>query len=174
MQLESTSLRRHEVTMTVKRPRAARLRSQRGAALVELAIALPLLAVILVGTIEFGQAFRTATITMNAARAGAQYGSQSLARSADLAGMTSARDAVFAANAVPPGAASPPVRSCACANDAGILPGPVSCTAPCPAGQHLAVTVTVTAAATFTLVQSWAGLPSSVSITRASTMRVLN
>lgn len=152
----------------------SRLRCERGAALVELAVALPLLALILVGTIEFGQAFRTAMITMNAARAGAQFGAQSLARSADVAGMASARDAVFAANSIVPGSASPPVRACACATDAGVLPGAVACTASCPVGQHLVVSVTVTAAATFTLVQSFAGLPGSVSITRTSTMRVLN
>lgn len=47
-------------------------RSERGAALVELAVALPLLLVIMVGTIDFGRAFRTAMIVTNAARAGAQ------------------------------------------------------------------------------------------------------
>jgi Flp pilus assembly protein TadG len=149
-----------------------RSRTEAGAALVELAVALPLLAVILVGTIDFGQAFRLAMMTTNAARAGAQYGAQSLSTSADSAGMGAARDAVFAANGVTPGAAPAPVRWCECATDAGVFGGATACTAACPAGQHLVVSVSVTAVGTFSMINPFPGLPSGVTITRTASQRV--
>ena len=73
-------------------------RSERGAALVELAVALPLLAVIMVGAIDFGRAFRTAMIVTNAARAGALYGQHSQPNAGSTTGMRDAANAVLIAN----------------------------------------------------------------------------
>ena len=49
-----------------------RLRSQRGAALVETAISIPILLLISVGIFEFGRAFQTWQVVTNAAREGAR------------------------------------------------------------------------------------------------------
>ncbi|MFN7982039.1 MAG: TadE/TadG family type IV pilus assembly protein [Vicinamibacterales bacterium] len=147
-------------------------RTESGAALVELAITLPLLAVVLIGTLDFGRAFRMAMIVTNAARAGAQYGGHSLTRSADTAGMEAARDEVFSANDITPDAVPTPVRTCECVNDTAGSSGVVACSTTCATGDHLVVSVTVTAAATFTMASPLPGLSSSFPITRTATMRV--
>jgi len=52
------------------------------------ALLLPLLLLLLVGTIEIGRFAYYAILVANSARAGAQYGSQSLVTSADTTGIT--------------------------------------------------------------------------------------
>ena len=49
-----------------------RVRSQRGAALLEMALTLPLLLLVCVGILEFGRAYQTWQILTNAAREGAR------------------------------------------------------------------------------------------------------
>ena len=151
-----------------------RKRGERGAALVELAVALPLLAVILVGTIDFGRAFRLAMVITNAARAGAQYGAQSVYNSGDTAGMQSAAVAVLTANGVTAGAAANASRQCYCVSSGGAFGGAFTCTptSPCTAAQHLVVTVTVTAQGTFSLTTPFPGLPSGFTLSRGATVRV--
>jgi len=157
----------------VTKPRR-HLRSESGAALVELAVTMPLLAIVLVGTIDFGRAFRTAMIVTNAARAGAQFGSHSLTRSGDTAGIEAARDGVFSANGITPDAEPAPVRTCECVNDSAGSSGVVACSTTCSSGEHLVVSVGVTAVATFSMVSPFPGLPSNITITRSATMRVNN
>ena len=146
-------------------------RGEAGAALVELAIALPLLVVILVGTIDFGRAFRTAMIVTNAARAGAQFGSRSVAASGDTSGMQNVADAVLAANGMTTGPASAASQACFCASDAGLYAGSVACSSTCGGGERLVVSVTVTATRTFSMTSPFPGLPTSVTITRGHTAR---
>ena len=148
-------------------------RGEAGAALVELAVALPLLAIILVGTIDFGRAFRTAMIVTNAARAGAQYGAQSLTNSGDPLGMVNQATSVLTANGLATGATPTALRSCQCASDLAVIPGVVACTSTCPNTQHLVVSVTVTAVRTFSMVNPFPGLPSNLTITRDASMRVM-
>ena len=62
---------------TVNRPRPSgtwgrRLRSERGQALIEMALTLPLLLLICVGIFEFGRAYQTWEVLTNAAREGAR------------------------------------------------------------------------------------------------------
>lgn len=148
----------------------ARRRSERGAALVELAVALPLLLVIMVGTIDFGRAFRTAMIVTNAARAGAQLGSQNSVNATNTTGMVAAANAVLTANGL--GASPAPTAStlCQCATNSGVFTNAANCSDPCTGG-HLVVSVTVTATRTFSLIQPFPGIPSSVTITRSATAR---
>ena len=153
---------------------------ERGAALVELAIALPLLAVILVGTIDFGRAFRLAMVVTSAARAGAQYGAQAVYNSGDGAGMQNAALTVLSNNGVTAGAAATATRQCYCVNGNGTsgwtplgscptAPPPAT---PCPVSQHLVVTVTVNAQGTFSLTTPFPGLPTGFTISRQATARV--
>ena len=156
--------------------RVTRGRRETGAALVELAVAMPLLALILVGTIDFGRAFRTAMIVTNAARAGAQFGSQSLVNTSDTSGTIAAATAVLTANDLATGPAPTATRLCECASDAGVFvpTSPANtCSATCGIGDHLVVSVTVTATRTFSMTNPFPGLPSGVTITRTSAMRVL-
>ncbi len=63
---------------------------KRGQASVELALSLPLLLMMLLLVVETGRAFYIAISVANAARAGVQYGSQSLTTAADNTGMQTA------------------------------------------------------------------------------------
>lgn len=153
----------------------ARWRAEAGGALVELALVLPVLILVFVGTVDFGRVFYTSQSLTNAARAGAQYGSATPARSGDFAGMEAT--AVAATNT--PGVTAQATRLCQCATDAGVFyptGPPNTCigvvTVSCPGG-HLVVTVTVTTTRTFTTVMA-GGLPSfmqSMTITRSATQR---
>ena len=48
------------------------IRSERGAAIIETALAIPLLLLVGVGAVEFGRAYRTSRVLTNAAREGAR------------------------------------------------------------------------------------------------------
>ncbi len=80
----------HEGGIHVKSRRFKRLArlvcSNTGSALVELAMCLPLLVLILVGTADFARVFYTSIALTNAARAGAQAGAYSLAQSDPVTG----------------------------------------------------------------------------------------
>ncbi|HEX4139236.1 MAG TPA: TadE/TadG family type IV pilus assembly protein [Candidatus Methylacidiphilales bacterium] len=65
-------------------------RGERGSALVELALTVPMLGVLLVGASEFAILEYDSIEVNNAARAGVAYGSQSSSTAADIAGMESA------------------------------------------------------------------------------------
>jgi Flp pilus assembly protein TadG len=147
--------------------------SARGAALVELAVALPLLVLVIVGTIDFGRVFYMAMVLQNAARAGAQYGANSSGAASDVPGMQNAAKTSAAFNIGTISAFAS--ESCMCANDNGALSAtsPANdCSNACT-GNHLVISVTVTAASTFTLISGYPipGIPRSFSVSRDATMR---
>ena len=149
-------------------------RSDRGSALVELAVCLPLLVLMMVGAADFARVFYTSIELNNAARAGAQYGASNLARSGSTSGMQAA--ATGAVNIT--GVTAAATRTCQCADDAGTfsaLAAGTTCATDvatsCPA-QHRVVTVTVTASKTFTSLSSHGGLFSPVALSRTATLRV--
>jgi Flp pilus assembly protein TadG len=80
------SLRSNDQTTKPRR----RFWAARGQSYVELAFALPVLAIILVVAADFGRLFYTYIEVINAARAGAQYGSNSVVTAANAAGMIAA------------------------------------------------------------------------------------
>jgi Flp pilus assembly protein TadG len=81
----------HESVRATARMRRRGLRA-RGQASVELALSLPLLLMMFLVVVETGRAFYIAISVANAARAGVQYGSQSLTTANDNAGMQTAAD----------------------------------------------------------------------------------
>ncbi len=134
---------------------------QGGQSLVELALVLPLLLLLLVGVLEIGRFAYYDILVSNAARAGAQYGSQSLTAAADSAGIQAA--------AWGDGLTTLVVTStqlCGCS--AGSLGG-------CPTGNVCAnplVYVQVTTTGTFSSLFNYPGLPPSMTLTSTVTMRV--
>src|ERR1700726_2074775 len=70
--------------------RARRRAREQGQSVAEVALVTPLLLLLLVGAIEIGRFAYYGIEVANAARAGVQYGSQSLANSFDLPGITQA------------------------------------------------------------------------------------
>jgi Flp pilus assembly protein TadG len=150
-------------------------RSEHGAALVELAVSLPVVLLVFVITIDFARVFYLSIALTNAARAGAQYGSSTLARSGDTTGMeTTATSAVNTT-----GVSAVASRLCQCASDTGVFsstsPTANDCTTPAAvscAGNHRVITVTVTTTKTFTTLVNFPGVPSSLSVSRNATLRV--
>lgn len=144
--------------------------SDAGSALVELAVVLPLLVLLMVGTIDFARVFYTGIELTNAARAGAQFGAYNPAQSGNIAGMQAA--ATGSVNMT--GVTATASRTCQCATSVGTFSA-ATCTTTCPSGQHLVVTVTMSTSKTFTTVAgSFPGIPNTVSLVRAATLRVHN
>ena len=147
--------------------RAARDRSERrhrqsGQSLVELALVLPLLLLLLMGVIEIGRYAYIGILVGNAARAGAAYGTLSLVKSVDTAGINAAADNDFQNNGQ--NVVNLTITSsvsCGCDNGGAIT------TAACTG-----IGAGTCASGTFNALFNYPGLPPSISITRTSVMRV--
>jgi Flp pilus assembly protein TadG len=157
---------------------SGRWRRNRGVAMVELALSLPVLVTVLVGGADFGRAFYTAIQLVAASRAGAAYGAHSAANSSDSSGIR-----VAAAYAAPnisltanstdiPDAGQYPV----CASDdtgtATFTPqaSPATCSSACPGStDHMLCFVKVTTTKAFTMISSYIpGVPRTIMITRTA------
>lgn len=138
--------------------------SEAGGAAVELAILLPVLILLAIGAAEFGRVYFASIGVASAARAGAQYGSQSVAASSDTVGMNLAANA----EAGSVGSVSPvSLRICRCA-DGSVT----SCTAQCPMIGYPEVFVQTTATKTVTFLLKYPGLPASTTVSRTAVFRV--
>lgn len=137
-------------------------RSDRGGAMVELAVILPVLVLLVVGVVDYGRAFYTSVTVANAARAGAEWGAQSPEFQLDFAGMENfgKQDGQDAA---PLDLTA--TRYCECAGASW-----PSCTA-CAGGAAPDVFIEVTASKDLTLLLPYPGLPNTVSIARKATFR---
>jgi Flp pilus assembly protein TadG len=142
-------------------------RRQRGQSLVEVALVLPMLLVVLVGTIEVGRFSYYSILVANAARAGAVYGAQNLATAKDFNGIQSAakNDGQNVAGLT----VDTPVVLCGCIN--------TSLTAACPASgcalpNHPLVYIQVTARGSFNGLFSYPGVPASITVVSTQEMRV--
>jgi Flp pilus assembly protein TadG len=150
-------------------PGADRARKQRGQAMVELAIALPILLLLTLGVIELGRAAYFSIEVSEAARAGAQYGTQSLADAANTGNITQA-----ALNSVPDiSSGSMTVtsvnQSCECPGTGAVTGG--DCTGVLGCSYPL-VYLTVTTSYTLNTLFQYPGLPASFSLNGSSTMPV--
>jgi len=129
---------------------------------VEFALAAPLIMLLLAGALDFGRLVRASICVADAARAGAQFGSLSVANSSNTSGMQTA-----AINAAPDitGMTATAVKSCQC--PAGTS---VTCSSSCSGGKML-VYVTVTATVTCTSVFAYPGLGYSGTTSSTASMR---
>jgi len=148
--------------------------AQSGQSMLEVALILPFILLLLLGVIEMGRYAYIGILIGNAARAGAAYGSQSLAQSVDTIGITTAADNDFKNNGQ--NVAGLTVTSgVACGCDSAGTVAAAACVGTgagtCAAG-HWAVTLTVTASGTFNSLFNYPGIPTSVTISRSSAMRV--
>ena len=135
---------------------------------------LPFLLLLFVGVIEIGRYAYIGILVGNAARAGAAYGTQSLVKSVDTAGIGTATTNDFQNNGQAAGSLTV-TSSVSCGCDSGGTITNATCTGngagTCAAGQW-AVTLTVIASGTFNSLFNFPGIPASISITRTSVMRV--
>jgi len=159
---------------------------QSGQALVELALALPVLLLLALGVIELGRYAYISILVGNAAHAGAVFGSQSTSASSDQTGIKNAAYYDFAGTV--PGAADATtthtnglyvadltvISSVACGCDAAGTISNFACdSAPSCATGHWVAIVTVTASGTFNSLFNYPGIPSPLIIQRTSSMRIL-
>ena len=148
------------------RPLRALLSSERAQSMVELALLTPLLLILIVGGVEMGRYASLSILVANAARAGAQYGAQSLANAADTTGIQCAvqNESLNTAPACPssnplgltvsfPGPPSGTTTVCGCDNG-GTISAMATCTSAC--SNHMVVSVKVTASGTFNPLFSYA------------------
>lgn len=142
-----------------------RLWAAHGQSYVELAFALPVLAIVLVIGADFGRLFYTYLEVINAARAGAQYGANSVITAADSAGMVTAakQDGVNIANL------TVSASQCTCGTPTASIPACSSnyCTND-PQGNY----VIVNAQAPFSTITRYPGVPSSVTLKSEAVMQV--
>jgi Flp pilus assembly protein TadG len=142
-------------------------KKERGAQLVEMAILTPFLVFVLLGAGDFARVSYYAITLANAARAGAQFATQSSAAAKMTAAIQTAAE-LEAANIGTIGVSS--TLDCRCPGSTTV----VACT-PSPACTGDAVKelyVNVTATTTFTTLITWPGIPSPIDLSRTSTMRV--
>jgi len=145
-------------------------KSQRGNALVEFAIAIPLLMLIAIGLVETGRYAYFSILVGNAAHAGAEYGAQSLGTASDSAGMTAAAQADGQSiTGLSITSAGP---TCGCFN--GTTSTAIACGSSCPLTSRKITYATVTAHGSFTSLFSYPGIASTHVVDRTATIRVRN
>jgi Flp pilus assembly protein TadG len=136
-----------------------------GQSAVEFALAVPVLALLLVAAADFGRVFFYSIAVNNAARAGAQYGSQSVIAAANPSGMATA--------AVTDGADIPGIAAtasqCTCESPAGTVK---ACAASYCGANGSATFVEVDTSATFTTLVNYPGLTNSFTLTGKAIMQV--
>lgn len=144
--------------------RSSKRNSQRGSVLVEFALSSTLLLLLFFGIVDFARLFTTAQVVMDAATAGTQYGALSPAHWGDFDGIH-ANALASAQN--PADMTVTPSQFCTCS-----IGGPqISCPATCPGGTaatYLRVDVTEP----FSTTIAYPGLPSVMTVTRTSIVRL--
>ena len=177
------------------------LHSMRGLAAVEMAVVLPIILLLLLITMDFGQVFYTAMGVTHAARAGAEYGAQNNGKAVDFLGMCNIAKAE-ANNSIPnfPGGMCDPKTSYFSDTADGKVftvisynnanPGPCGqqnaqcqcwdgtneteitpCSSSCTTGQEKRVYACMSVTATFTTEINYPGIPHVIPITRTIRMR---
>lgn len=143
------------------KPKMANRRTQ-GTATVEFALMAPLLLFLLAAVVDFSMVIRTATCLTDAARAGAEYGSQNATSSQDLTGMQTA-----ATNAEPGiGLTATAVQSCQCSNGTT-----VNCTGGTCSSGAVEIYVKVTTTATTGAILTNRALSYNGAVSASATMR---
>jgi Flp pilus assembly protein TadG len=144
-------------------PRRWRLTA--GQSAVEFAIIAPVLVTLLLVASDFSRLFFMSINLNNVARAGAQYGSQTVITAADLNGMKTAANATGAAIA----GLTVTSSQCTCTSPSAIPP----CAAAYNCGSNPSATyVDVGASATFHTLTNYPGIPSSIPLSATAIMAV--
>ena len=139
--------------------------AESGSALVELAFCFPILLLLLAGVGDFCRVFYDASALSSAARAGAEYGSNSVVDAADSAGMIKAakQDAVNIPNI------TVSTSECTCLSGSWVQ----ACASNyCSANHPNATYVEVDTQLQFKSVMNYPGIPSTVNLTRKCVMQV--
>ena len=138
---------------------------ERGTALVEIAIILPLLLLLAIGAIEIGRYANFANIAANAAHAGVQYGAQSLASASDTTGMQNAAQIDWGSAT---GFVATASHFCKCSDGTAST----CLSTDCPLPLHRILWVQVIVAGSINSLLAYPGLPRTFSVSRTAVMTV--
>ena len=138
-------------------------RSEKGSSLIELSLTVPILALVLFGTVDFGRAFAMGIELSSAAEAGALYGANN---PADTSGIQTASQAD--ASSIN-GLTTVASYGCECSDGTGVT---ASCSSTPTCTQNYVNYINVAATANYTFLLRYPGLPSSLTMTSQSRMRV--
>ena len=143
-----------------------RCRTDGGESAVEFALAVPVLVLLFLATVEFGRMFYINIQVANAARAGVQYGALSIINANDNTGMQNA--AISDAPNVT-GLTATASHYCVCSGGSN---SPNCSITDCAAGSRLQVYVQVTTSAPFHTLTSFASIVLPSTLTGNAVMRV--
>lgn len=146
------------------------MRSRRlttGQSAVEFAILAPILVVLLLVASDFARLFLLSIELNNVARAGAQYGSQSVITAADITGMTTAATTTGASIS----GLAVTSSQCTCTSSTSVAACAVSFNC---SSNPAATYVDVVASATFKTITKYPAIPSSIPLTATAIMEVQN
>lgn len=139
------------------------LNGRQGSAMLELAVAFPLLLFLAIGAGDYARFYKTGIQVANAARAGAQYGAQNDATSGDISGMRAA-----AINDGDNTIAVTPSQFCSCPDGTT----PICATGLCGASGAPQVFVKVVATKTINTTIRYPGLRTSLTARDSAILRV--
>ena len=147
--------------------RMKRSARDRGTALAELTVALPLLTMVMLGAVDFARVWVQSSAVENAAHSGAQYGAQTSSHAADSSGIYSA--VMDDLNSSPVSAETFDVASqqyCECANGVSVDCDDGTCDT---GGVHMYVRVRVNS--TFQTLFDYPGVPHQIDVSREARIR---
>jgi Flp pilus assembly protein TadG len=146
--------------------RPARQAGESGQTILEVALLTPVLLLLAVGIIEIGRYAYYSILVANAARAGAQYGAQSLATAADTTGIQTAakNDGQNVA-----GLTVATQQECGCT---GLSIGSSCPATSCSSPNHALVYVKVSTSGKFNSLFKYPGIPTSITVNSTELMRV--
>lgn len=150
----------------------AGLRSDSGDTLVELALLLPILTLLLVGTVDLGRLAYMSIEVANAARAGVQYGQQNASTWSNVSGMETAatNDAPDLVGASSGNLTAVATYWCQCSDGTGVVPSCSPSPTSCPS-THRVNYVEVVTTATYKAWFPCPGIPSTTTLTSQAVMR---
>jgi len=140
--------------------------SQRGQSVVEVALMAPFLLGLLVSAIDIGRLEHYNTSVGSSARAGVQYGAQTMTTVVDLAGMATAaqNDAQNLTGLTATG-----YTLCKCSDGSAATCQPASS---CPVNTHMLTYAKVVSSYTFTTLFNYRVIPSTINLSRTEIMQV--
>lgn len=144
---------------------------RRGLALTELALVVPMLSVLTLGTVDYSMMVLARLTVQTAARTGAEYAVENGYNSTNIASAitaTSNRGGLVSSIAASPA----PTQWFGCPNATTGVATAVSATTVCSTGKTAGTYVTAAAQATYTFILPWPYAPPSSLLTASSTVRI--
>jgi len=151
-----------------------RSKANDGAAMLELALVMPVLLALVFGAADLGRAYFWGLEVTNAAHAGAEYGAINFSTPANITTAYVTAAATQSAPNVTGLTVSTPAWGCECSDGSSYTASCTTtptCTATGTRGSNVVYRIKVTTSATYTTLIPWPGIPSSINFSSTATMR---